>query len=500
MLGYLSIIFLGFGCALLVKSKVNISTKFLVGMILGWGIAILGLVCYLSCLNYYWSSVDKIFYIRSEIWNFMMLYLNVEPEVFIRMMNIGIMSVFYCIVTFTLFFTNKKKTVRKQSLLILAIAPVLQIILYDPLIQKIIQESIATNIHSTFKSYNEWMKILTLIFKVINMVYCVGAISRIIIFYWRYPKIKFLKQYILYHLFVLIPVISIFYMLFRWFPMVCVKTTAIKGYYNYITPHIKFTLLEDNIFYNGSIIILIIALAFLYHYHAMEEYRSFNTRCINLSIDTATLGINIFTHAIKNHIQGIKSEALYINQLQVEDERVKESIDYILKSCEECFNSIENGNKHLRDIELKFTLQSVEDIIRDAIKFCDIKVSGPIIFIPECSSTQAYIDVIQFKQVIINCIKNAQDAIKNIQNGRIEIVIKEKAGWIQIEIKDNGVGIKKENMNNIFKPFFSTKSSVSNWGIGLAFCYRIISAHDGKIAVESEEGIGTSLVITIPLV
>ena len=63
-------------------------------------------------------------------------------------------------------------------------------------------------------------------------------------------------------------------------------------------------------------------------------------------------------------------------------------------------------------------------------------------------------------------------------------------------VKDNGVGISKENINKIFEPLFSTK--VKGIGLGLAIVWDIIDAHHGKISVDSEVGKGTTFTIKIP--
>lgn len=60
--------------------------------------------------------------------------------------------------------------------------------------------------------------------------------------------------------------------------------------------------------------------------------------------------------------------------------------------------------------------------------------------------------------------------------------------------------IEDENIGKIFTPFFSTKSSITNWGIGLAFCYRVIEVHDGKLTVESQVGEGTTFSIALPII
>ena len=119
---------------------------------------------------------------------------------------------------------------------------------------------------------------------------------------------------------------------------------------------------------------------------------------------------------------------------------------------------------------------------------------------------------VQIQQVIMNLILNARDAM--LPRGGILTIAAEKSGdTIEIEVTDTGCGIEPGNLRNIFEPFFTTKKMVrpahyqmdensplqnSGAGIGLAFCKKIVDAHNGAIAVESEPGRGATFRITLP--
>lgn len=109
---------------------------------------------------------------------------------------------------------------------------------------------------------------------------------------------------------------------------------------------------------------------------------------------------------------------------------------------------------------------------------------------------EALLDRNQMKQVFWNLSLNAVQSMQN--GGELTIDSREKTqdSTIEITFKDTGVGIKKEDLDYIFFPFFSTKEGGS--GLGLAIAYRIIEDHKGKIKVESELGKGTTFRIYIP--
>ena len=67
------------------------------------------------------------------------------------------------------------------------------------------------------------------------------------------------------------------------------------------------------------------------------------------------------------------------------------------------------------------------------------------------------------------------------------------------EIEDNGIGIAKENIMNVFNPFFTTKPLGHGIGLGLSITYNIVSRHNGYLIVNSDYGNGTTFIIKLPM-
>lgn len=109
------------------------------------------------------------------------------------------------------------------------------------------------------------------------------------------------------------------------------------------------------------------------------------------------------------------------------------------------------------------------------------------------------IDVKQIKQVLLNIIKNAMDAIDEVEGdhqGVIDIGAELEGEYVNISIQDNGNGMDKGLLSRLFDPFFTTKEKGT--GLGLSVSYRIIKNHRGNISVDSLKGAGTVFVITLP--
>jgi two-component system NtrC family sensor kinase len=103
----------------------------------------------------------------------------------------------------------------------------------------------------------------------------------------------------------------------------------------------------------------------------------------------------------------------------------------------------------------------------------------------------------QLRQVFLNMISNARDAMPN--GGTLTVKTFEKDGFANIQFIDTGVGIRKDHLDKIFDSFFTTKSSVKGVGLGLSVCYGFIKEHGGDILVESTQGKGTTFTVKLPV-
>jgi len=110
---------------------------------------------------------------------------------------------------------------------------------------------------------------------------------------------------------------------------------------------------------------------------------------------------------------------------------------------------------------------------------------------------QIKLDRDQLTRVFTNLILNATQAIPEDGSGILDIYTDKTGNLIEIKIKDTGVGIPKEKLENVFDPFFTTKAK--GIGLGLLTAKSIVEAHDGTITVESKEGRGTTVTVQLPI-
>ena len=111
------------------------------------------------------------------------------------------------------------------------------------------------------------------------------------------------------------------------------------------------------------------------------------------------------------------------------------------------------------------------------------------------------------EQVILILLSNARDTVDDraeIEGAgytrRIQIRSRAENDAVVIEVEDNGVGMDEATRQRLFEPFFTTKDADQGTGLGLSIIYAIVRNHDGEIAVESEEGVGTTFRVMLPVV
>ncbi len=103
----------------------------------------------------------------------------------------------------------------------------------------------------------------------------------------------------------------------------------------------------------------------------------------------------------------------------------------------------------------------------------------------------------ELHQVFINILINACQAIPNL--GTIRVTSGLRGRYIKIIIFDSGVGIEENNLAKITDPFFTTKEAGQGTGLGLYISYKIVKDHKGKLAIRSKTGVGTHVIISLPV-
>ena len=141
---------------------------------------------------------------------------------------------------------------------------------------------------------------------------------------------------------------------------------------------------------------------------------------------------------------------------------------------------------------------SMNDVLKHVVDYMDRRTSKKVEITTNMPDENVIVkmNASLFEWVIENLCKNAVDAMEG--SGKIELSLLDEGSRVVIEVKDNGKGIRKKDLKNVFTPGFTTKKR--GWGLGLSLAKRIVEEyHKGRIYVKSSEvGIGTTFRIEMP--
>lgn len=204
-------------------------------------------------------------------------------------------------------------------------------------------------------------------------------------------------------------------------------------------------------------------------------------------------------HDIKNLLQIVQS---YIELMEIEMKGDSEIKFYIDSICTEVklihgltLDILDFANRQIALIKSKVNLK---EFLEEIKKHVDILLKlTPVTFELKFSENIEFMcDRDKLFRVFFNLINNSLEAVG--ENGRILFEAYLQDGNLIFIIEDNGKGIKKENLNRIFDPFFTT-GKLKGTGLGLAVVKEIVEAHNGDIAVESEENRYTRFIVRLPV-
>ena len=220
--------------------------------------------------------------------------------------------------------------------------------------------------------------------------------------------------------------------------------------------------------------------------------------------------IAMVTHDLKTPIVPIASYSRMLIQERFGElnDKQKEKLKVIISSTESLQNLISDiHDLHKADLDkLKLNLESVDvnEIVLQSIETVLPLANRRGVILEDMTTPGLEINVDKQRmiQVVTNLIKNAIDFVP-VEEGVIRIEYQLQDNNMTLSIVDNGIGIPKDKINNLFNRFCQLDSSNnggrSSSGLGLYICKVIIEQHGGKIWAESEVGKGTSMRISLPM-
>jgi two-component system, NtrC family, sensor kinase len=217
-------------------------------------------------------------------------------------------------------------------------------------------------------------------------------------------------------------------------------------------------------------------------------------------------------HEINNPLTGVLTFAHLVRVKLPEGSAEAEDMDIIIRETKRCAGIIRRLLDFAREKKPEITRGDLNAVVRETVQFVEHQAGFQNIAFelgldPQLPTIS--LDPNQLKQVIMNLVVNARDAMG--ERGRLRVCSRRCPSLhspgtghravpaVELTFTDSGCGIPDENLSKIFDPFFTSKEPGKGVGLGLSVGYSIIKAHGGTIDVESEVGRGTTFRIVLPV-
>ncbi|MGB0884020.1 MAG: sensor histidine kinase [Flavobacteriales bacterium] len=250
-----------------------------------------------------------------------------------------------------------------------------------------------------------------------------------------------------------------------------------------------------------TVMILIIAGSF---YYALRII--FNQKKLS---EIKTDFINNMTHELKTPISTVSLalEALLKFDLRMDEQRSKKYLEICKNENARLGNMVENvlNSAANQKGELKLNCEELElnKLVSQVVENIEVQVrakNGSISLKLEATDDLIYADPVHFTNILFNLLDNAIKYYRDVP--KIEIKTKSDSSNVYIDVKDEGIGLKKEDKERIFERFYRVPTgnvhNVKGYGLGLSYVYDVVQKHEGSILVESELGKGTNFKIKLP--
>ncbi len=208
--------------------------------------------------------------------------------------------------------------------------------------------------------------------------------------------------------------------------------------------------------------------------------------------------VSQIVHEIKNPLMIIGGFAQQLLKAQTLDAKGVQKLTIIAEEVSRLESLMAEMRDYSRPPTLKRQTGKIDTLLQEVFNLYTeaLKEKHIVLTLAPAEPLPAYnLDYQQLKQVLVNLVKNASEAMP--AGGAITMSVKRLPPNLEITVADTGEGMPPDVAGNIFTPYFTTKSKGS--GLGLAISRNIVRAHGGDIEVESQPGQGSVFTIKLPL-
>ena len=210
-------------------------------------------------------------------------------------------------------------------------------------------------------------------------------------------------------------------------------------------------------------------------------------------------------HELNNPLMGIINGAQYCLSQTPDDDERHQVLQDVERETRRCVGIVKNLLAFSRtNVHGPRTLQEVDPalLVEQIARLLDYRASRDGITLSvdaTAAPSRARVDAEGLRQVLMNLLTNAFDAVQGCAKRAVSVQLGQDAGNLVIRVRDTGVGIPPDAQGRIFDPFYTTKPAGRGTGLGLATGWSIVQESHGTLHCHSRPGSGTTMTVRLPL-
>ncbi|TCL61887.1 signal transduction histidine kinase [Hydrogenispora ethanolica] len=477
----------------IVKAK-NPSAYWMALMLVGWFLSMAGLILFFSKYGGFYYHVNLVLFLDDRIRQ-LLLTSPISIDWISRLITVGRSIFIFSLTGLSLrLFYNRPFSEIWSKYVFNAVLPLANLWFYDPLVYRSMLGLMERN--------------ATFVISLITRAWVIGStVIALAVMVWRYrrmsiPWAKSRLKHILLGVFSLVA--FYFYLAFLGPLQVTDARTYYFLYWDFSNFNPPLTTLDWYIGIGFTGFTSIWSIFAIWKYTEVQEQFGKPDLLLARKLKTANMGVRVFTHGMKNQLlmtqllvdqtrQMARSEAAPAAEAVVQNlDKIGEIVGQTLSRLDLLYQSFKTSSLELRPL-------SNEELLQQTLR--RIKAVPEHIRLESRLDDHCLLlaDEFHLSETLANIVINALEAIPADRPGQVTIRCYVEDRWCVIRVSDNGAGIAKEQLQQIFDPFFSSKNSTKNWGVGLSYAKQIVQGHFGHILVKSQVGQGSQFDIFLPV-
>ena len=241
-----------------------------------------------------------------------------------------------------------------------------------------------------------------------------------------------------------------------------------------------------------------IALVFSFVYSVLGVRVRVESDPLEPALQAASSGASMLNHTIKNELGKIAISTANLRRELKEHEAAEDHLRIIAASSEHMLAMVSRIHGQMKELALRLEPCSPAHILDEVMLAYRERLAAADIRVSQTVDAQVHVlaDPVHLREACGNIVANSIEAMPD--GGELRIAVEIGRRQVRIRFSDTGIGLAPAQAARVFEPFYSTKGSNDNYGLGLSYVYRVMAKSGGSVQLASEPGAGTTVTLSFP--